>query len=370
MAETEEPGTTTERGSAEKRARGDLAIKLLSPLVVGLLMALAGFITQLTVSKISSQQENARLITELQIQREKAESDLRQGVFDKAFESLISPESAPTAIPVLSDRLLKLELLALNFGDTLSLSPLFAALRRDLDRCKPTFIELSEEQQDVVALSDRLESLAKQVASTQVASLAQYGVYKPIRIPLDPGTKGFPAGVFEVHWPDDAVDRELIGLKGDPSLEDAYQREFDAETATRKAFTLNGIVHQITLTFDRMERDAKTIRADIEILSWPEDLWNSLSAESRDEDSAASEIKRRFTLDYFNFPKIDNTRLFGNERFSLVLENFDAERSDPIIEMAAVVFPSEYASLRDRPGMSEAVRQMNKVVEQQRKEGE
>lgn len=64
-------------------------------------------------------------------------------------------------------------------------------------------------------------------------------------------------------------------------------------------------------------------------------------------------IKQSFKLDYFNFPIVDNTRLSNNHRFAIVLDELDLESSDPHMELVGIVFPSEYASLRDRTGMKE-----------------
>lgn len=64
-------------------------------------------------------------------------------------------------------------------------------------------------------------------------------------------------------------------------------------------------------------------------------------------------IKRSFKLDYFNFPIVDNTRLSNNHRFAIVLDELELEGSDPHMELVGIVFPSEYASLRDRTGMKE-----------------
>ena len=61
-----------------------------------------------------------------------------------------------------------------------------------------------------------------------------------------------------------------------------------------------------------------------------------------------------FTLDYFNFPLIDNTRLSHNHRFALILENFDEES----IDVKGVLFPGLYASRRDKPFLNEAIQQL------------
>jgi len=344
-----------------KSARSELVGKVVTPIVVGLLMALGGFITQWTVLRISSQQENARLITELQIQREQAESDLRKGIFDKAFDTLLTPQPPPTETRALSDRLLKLELLSLNFGDTLSLSPLFAELRRDLDRNADRQNLRSDEKHDLASFRARLESLARRVASAQLTSVAQYGVAKDFRIPLDPNSGVFTLDAREFRWPDDQIAMEYGSLSEDP--EAAEEREID--TLDLGIFGVDDTVHRITLTFQNPSNDTRTVVVDIEIKSWKAEAWNRLGERERMTSVAESSIERRFTLDFFNFPKIDNTRLFGNQRFSVVLERFDPKGDAAALEIAAVVFPSEYASLRDRPGMNEAVSLMNRVVQKQ-----
>ena len=66
-----------------------------------------------------------------------------------------------------------------------------------------------------------------------------------------------------------------------------------------------------------------------------------------------------FTLDFFNFPMIDNTRLSDNHRFALVLEQFDEKKL--IIDGA--LFPGLYSSHRDKPFLNEAIDELRKESE-------
>lgn len=76
---------------------------------------------------------------------------------------------------------------------------------------------------------------------------------------------------------------------------------------------------------------------------------------SSDDALQSREADKEFSLDYFNFPVVDNTRLQNNHRLAMVIEDIDLyDEVQPYIRLAAVIFPSEYASLRDRPGMEEA----------------
>ena len=72
-----------------------------------------------------------------------------------------------------------------------------------------------------------------------------------------------------------------------------------------------------------------------------------------------------FTLDFYNFPLIDNTRFADNRRLSMVLRKFKTGDESPYLEISLSVFPNEYASLRDRPSMSESVQMLKRVLNNQ-----
>jgi hypothetical protein len=75
------------------------------------------------------------------------------------------------------------------------------------------------------------------------------------------------------------------------------------------------------------------------------------------------EVDRTFRLDYFNFPMVDNTRLSENHRFAIVMDVFELKGSESYIEIIGIIFQSEYASLRDRPGMQEARKMLESALE-------
>jgi len=54
-----------------------------------------------------------------------------------------------------------------------------------------------------------------------------------------------------------------------------------------------------------------------------------------------------FSIDYFEFPMIDNTRLINDKRCAVVMRDFDA--SNQFIELDIVFFPGTHSSLKERP---------------------
>ena len=379
-----------------KRDWVDISLKAMSPIVAGLLIAWAGFVGDYTLSSVADKQQSARLITELQIRREQAESDLRKDVFDQALQAfLLKAPEQEFSLFSMSKQLLRLELLSLNFGDSLSLSPLFTEFREDLKNLKPKEDEIPYFEESKGELRKRLYSLARRVASAQVSSLEQHGASKTINIPL----KGYrtpltPPCAELIYpngfaWPDWDLHRSfgITNDKGEFSLDERGSFDFiqdpellpffvEASQEARK-IPLGGVDRYLEVSVtdvDHCGKSAKvtvilykqadkkpaaaaqtdtqaTIPEDEKLLA-KDDFLSDLS--TRANQGLEEEVKRSFNLDYFNFPMVDNTRLQNNHRFAIVLDEFDLKSASPHIELIGIVFPSEYASLRDRTGMKEA----------------
>lgn len=171
---------------------------ILRAVVPGLPLAIAGFVGEWMITSSSSKSENARLVNNLQIQRERAESDLRKDIFSKSLEALIGDGTRLSRIEDYSKRLLKLELLALNFGDSIFLSPLFSEFEKDLR------LHMDLPDSDgiaVLSLLDRLRSLAQRVSVEQLSFLSQRGASKKIGAMLSGDTGNICYDKKEYKWP-------------------------------------------------------------------------------------------------------------------------------------------------------------------------
>src|SRR3990170_2623898 len=124
----------------------DKAAIVLQP-VGGLLAALAvaglGFFGSQFIERRQSEETRARFASELISKREEADSALRKDMFVSIIQSFMKLESASV-----DDRLLKLELLAYNFHESLNLKPLFLQLEQDIYKGKG-----SEEKSRLARLS-------------------------------------------------------------------------------------------------------------------------------------------------------------------------------------------------------------------------
>jgi hypothetical protein len=324
----------------------EILSKPIAGLLTALTIALLGYWGRSTVTSIAAMDQKAQLYIELLSKREQSESMLRKDMFSVILKDFF--EAAPVksagasdarlaAIPTdsaeIAQKLLKLEMLALNFGDSLSLKPMFLGVRRDIAKARPSE---SEEMGWLVkkgALTKRLHGLARRVASSQLESIKQRGETLSIYIPFKLAQKTETAQQKEFTW---------------PQHEEAGDEEQASETKHELSkLTQNDITRITTFQFRNADYRQKTIEVDLDIAT--------IKADGSDEPP----VIKKFTLDYFNFALLDNSRLSDNQNFALILKSFD----ENMIVVEGVLFPGEFSSQRDRPYMTDAIQALKKGAE-------
>jgi len=63
-----------------------------------------------------------------------------------------------------------------------------------------------------------------------------------------------------------------------------------------------------------------------------------------------------FSVDFFEFPMIDNTRLINDKRCSVVLRDFDMVNK--FVEIDIIFFPGSHSSLKERPYYDDIVNKL------------
>lgn len=291
--------------------------------------------------EIARNDQNARLYTELLARREDAESSLRKDMFREVMSGFFTSPDNKNIEDSLSKQVLKLELLAINFGDSLSLGPLFSEVSEDIERV------LEENKKTVIdwestagTYQKRLRGLAKRVASSQLSTLFSSGKSFSFEVPMSKikkNRKSSEVSDFLFSWPSDAPNA------------DENTNEIELEGITR--------VFNIEL------KDADVKKQTVRVKLIVSELVSYESKNDEDEVEVFNELVEttniEFDLDFFNFPLIDNTRLSNNQRFTLILDYFDFNS----IIISGMVFPGLYASQRDKPFLNEAIQELNEQVE-------
>ncbi len=274
----------------------DKAAIILHP-VGGLLAALAvaglGFFGSQFLAKRQAEETRARFYSELVSKREEADSALRKDMFMSIIQAFLKPESTS-----IDDRLVKLELLAYNFHESLNLKPLFVQLQGDIARSASPAKG---------GQADRLERVAREVVRKEMVVLEGVGAS------------------FERTIDFDDVAKTPGGLALDPAR----------------------------LTLDAIPREFSIIVKKVDVAN--RELLLRLEVRTPREGSKEVETdEAEFWTDFFDFPMIDHTRLSRDQRCAVVVRNFGKTSA----RIAVVYFPGEYASLKEKPYIQEMIQQL------------
>jgi hypothetical protein len=272
----------------------DILMRPMGGLLTAVAITVLGFITSEALSKRQAIDTNTRLYTELMSRREESESALRKDMCVSIINSFVNPRDAG-----LSASVLNLEMLAYNFHESLNLKPLFTEMRRRVIR-EQGEAKTPAARAENDAYLDRLEDMAREIVRRQMILLEGVG-------------RKF----------DRAID--LTGDPGGTSLEPG-------------TLTLDGVSTTFAIDILGVDRENREIRIGLNI-------------ETPDSALGRQTKVATFGVSYFDFPMIDNTRLVGGQRCSVVLNSI----SDQSADITLVLFPGAYASLKEKPYYNEVI---------------
>jgi hypothetical protein len=281
-----------------KRDFWDKLSVILQP-VGGLLTAIAigalGYFSSETLNRRQAIETNSRLYSELMSKREESESALRKDMFVSIIGSFVKPTGSGT----LSSDVLNLELLAANFHESLNLKPLFMDLRRRI-MAEELTVKDGPRRVELDSYKDRLSRVSRETVRKEMIILESVGK---------------------------KVDR-TVDLTQDP----------EGTSLAPATLILDSL--QTTISIDILGVDRKN-----------QELELGLTIESPDPELGRQTKTAEFSVGYFDFPMIDNTRLIKDQRCAIVLNNFSNESAD----LTLVLFPGAYASLKEKPYYNEVL---------------
>jgi hypothetical protein len=269
----------------------DIVLRPINGILTALAVALLGYYTSSILRQSELRQTNERVYTELMSSRELAESGLRKDMFLSIIQTFLRSDNAG-----LEAKMLNLEMLAYNFHESLNLKPLFAHMDREITGTKA-------EKGDY---GTRLNQVAREITNRQMVLLAQVGKKFSRTVDLEKFKKT-PGGL--------ELEPEKLTLDN---------------TGTEREFMLS------VLEFNP-ERHDLTVELGVRTM----------------KDSASIQ-RRTFHVGYYDFPMIDNTRLSGDQRAAVVLDQMNDSGAD----VTLVFFPGSYASLREKVSYDEVVEKL------------
>ena len=283
---------------AEAKSKWDKIDTFMKPvggLLTALAVALVGIYGSHRLTVLQEADSNQRLYAELMGRREEADLSLRKEMFASIMGSFLKSEKTTRV-----QDLLRLELLAYNFHDSIDLSPLFKQVSRQFDPQAPG---------DRVYL-DRLQRVAREITGRQLSALQEAGVAEEIPVDLEEFMQHPEGRTF--------FDRD-IGFSSQGKQEPRGQ---DPELQPRH-FAL------AVLQADPKNREI-TIHLQVSAPGAPDDR--------------EPEVDKLLSVGFFDLPMINNTLLSHDQRCAVVLREFDPESE--FAEVTVVYFPGDRASLK------------------------
>ncbi len=282
-----------ERSPPDHKDRWDKMAIMLAP-VGGLLTAVAvaslGFIGSAALERQQSNEAKLRLYSELMTRREESEATLRKEMFQSIIGSFFDASTSNLDV-----KLLKMELLAQNFHEALSLSPLFLHLRREIVRANVTPVERR-------SYEIRLSELAREVTRKQL-------------VVLESGGKRFDWTVL--------LSDSLLSGSASEQLEDV-------------TLTLDSVTRRFRVTLQSVDTAQREVHVMLEI------------------ETGAERYAVDFDVGFFDSPMLDNTRLSNDQRVAVVLTDLN----EAGMNVTLVYFPGSRASLREKPYYEEILRKL------------
>jgi hypothetical protein len=240
--------------------------------------------------------------------REQSESALRKDMFNSILGTILKDSHS------LDENILQLELLAYNFHESLNLMPLFVYMDRQIAAEKN--IQLKAEYRQ------RLYKMAGDVISKQISSLEGAATRETmfITFPVDSIGHKELSGDLPMDWKDSKVFYDTVKVGNTNSV---YKR----------------VVYLKAMGYNV---DDKTVNVRLDI-------------ETSVNNKFINMVTQEFTIDYFQFPMIDNTRLSNDMRCAVVMRDFDFPH---FIEVDILYFPGSHSSLKEKPYYDEVVKKL------------
>lgn len=285
-----------------------------------LMQPIGGLLTALTIALVSyygssylnnKQNNEAKisLYTQLMSSREQSESALRKDMFNSILGTILKDSHS------LDENILQLELLAYNFHESLNLMPLFVYMDRQIATEKN--IQLKTDYRK------RLYKMAGDVISKQISSLEGAATRETMFVTFPVDSITYKAGLsqdFVMDWKDSKVFYDTI-----------------------KAGNTNSVYKRVVfLKASGFNVDEKTVNVRLDI-------------ETSINDKFVNMVTQEFTIDYFQFPMIDNTRLSNDMRCAVVMRDFDFPN---FIEVDILYFPGSHSSLKEKPYYDDVVKKL------------
>jgi hypothetical protein len=314
--------------------------------VVDILVKVIAALVAIFVTVIAGRYQSSMTTSNLLVQREQSDSNLRASMFKDLISPILSSKNGTITI---DQELLLVKMLELNFNEHFELSPLLMYVDDRLANTKND--EMNATQKEIARNS--LRSTAQRVIQQQLASLSKsnedsrpelqtciyYFQLEESKSPKNP--KDIPPAKRSCSILQEAYFDDLIKVE---SPNGRYTLSFTIKAPDNwqnQRFQVDMVVNDNK----ESEKNKNTV-----------DTIKEATKNYTDKKQLIYEkqiTSPEFQLTWFDFPFTDNTLLADGTRFSLVMDKVKLDRenieANNIVTFKLVWFPLDYFSAQERP---------------------
>ncbi|HYR88888.1 MAG TPA: hypothetical protein VE422_32730 [Terriglobia bacterium] len=338
---TSEDGSSKREGATETRSETHKAgsgrwLELLKVIMMPLVTLVLGFVVNSSLDARHESEDNLRVYTEMMGKREEADSTLRKDMFQSILTTFLSQNGNSTDDQHLDEQILKLELLASNFHESIDLAPLFKHVRQRIPE------DGNSENAERVSL---LEKVALEVKEREVTVLTDSGSI----VKGDAELQDLKDGISALRVPGDRVARNI-----DP---ETAKKLGQCKTGKSKCYDpRDNPIKRLCLANTDGERnyrqfvveiiDHKPLLREARVrLYVSRPLTESECGRADLNQVTYREIDTTFWVGLFDFPMTDNTHLTHGERCAVTITMMTSD----LVQLTLAYFPGSRASLKDKP---------------------
>ncbi len=337
--DTENRTNTSEQSdpdSTTKRKNSNSGINFIG--IFDTVAKLIGACAIVAATVVANRYQSAITATNLLVQREQADSNLRAGMFRDLIGPLVGTSNGKGEISVDRERLL-VELLALNFHDHFALKPLLIHIDDRLAHEEDS--GMSQTQR--TSARESLRSSARRVAQQQLSLLTkaesettpeQQACIYYLQLDMRTLQSGKTTALSTLQ-PCSSMQRYFNDLISINSPNGLYTL----------AFTISPPKNWVDQNFDVFMSISRKDHQKDKMVQTPDNV--EIEKKSNDYKNHRHVADQDFQLTWFDFPFSDNTLLADGTRFTLVID-----RVEPVLQRVSlklVWFPQDYFAAQERP---------------------
>ena len=344
-------------------------IRAISALITPLIVAMFGVMGTIYLGNKSRNDARTQLYTQLVSQRERAETALRSDMFKSIIDKFLNRENSKT-LP-LKDEILQLQLLALNFHESLALTPLFKYLEEEIEKAEIPDDEKVKHRKNLINLArdinhKQIAILSKGSVGLEISSNFSPTDFDPPKIFCIKESSGIPTNKKEAEFFNRVY---LFMIESVDTTKKEVILKIDTATPEEQVIRLYRREEETKSSADSNTQNIESGADPLDGERWSKEYSNmSIRSKSQNIDivwDVQFPYKGKYeytyntiTVSYFDFPMVDFIRLPDGKNCAFTLQDISNDGNEINVFLTMTTFSGELSGFKEKHHYEDVVRKL------------